>query len=181
MTLTVTQIIDPAFAPVFGLAGLAAQMVWPLFRTRETILMVQLGSVCSYAASYALMGQTSATATCLIGAIQTTIALIAGNRPWLSQAGYAFIPAVLILGLMTYSGLPTLLVIAACSLSMIGRMQRDPLRMRSVQMSATPFGATHDLVVGAWPAAMGAVVSFTIAAVAFRRELRLRNQAEHHA
>lgn len=177
MTLTVTQIVDPAIAPAFGVAGLAAQMIWPLFHKRETILKVQLGGVCAYATCYALMGHDTATAACLIGALQTTLALFGGKHRWLSYTGYIFVPAILVLGLITYSGITSLLVIAACSLSMIGRMQRDTLRMRGVQMSATPFGATHDLVVGAWPAAMGAAVSFTIAMTAFRKELRRRTRS----
>ena len=57
---------------------------------------------------------------------------------------------------------------------MIGRMQSDTLRMRGVQLTASPFGAAHDVVVGAWPALAGALISFTIAATAFRRELKSR-------
>ncbi|NHX27749.1 YgjV family protein, partial [Escherichia coli] len=90
--------------------------------------------------------------------------------------GYVFLPVVMIIGVLTYSGLPTILMVTACSLIMIGRLQSDTLWMRGIQLTASPFGATHDVVVGAWPCLAGAVVSFTIAATAFRRELRSRHQ-----
>ena len=80
MTIISTTLFDPSAAPVFGLMGLAAQMTWPLFRSRETMLMIQLAASCSYATSYGLLGQDTATAVCLIGAIQTTVALLAGDR-----------------------------------------------------------------------------------------------------
>lgn len=176
MMIATAALIDPAAAPVFGMAGLAAQTSWPLFRTRSTILGIQLGAACCYAASYALMDQHTATAVCLTGALQTTVALLAGDRPWLARLGYVFLPAVLAIGVATYSGLPTILMITACCLVMIGRMQPDLLRMRGVQLTASPFGAAHDVAVGAWPCLLGALVSFTIAMTGFRRELRSRGR-----
>lgn len=176
MLLIAATLIDAAAAPVFGVAGLAAQMAWPLLRTRETMLAAQLAASCSYATSYALMGQTTATAVCLTGGIQTTVALVAGNRPWLSRTSYVLLPVVLTIGAATWSGLPTIFAVTACCLIMIGRMQIDTLRMRGVQLGASPFGAAHDAFVGAWPCLAGAIVSFAIAFAAFRRELRSRRR-----
>lgn len=166
-----------ALAPAFGVAGLAGQVVGPVFRRREAMLTVQLGTASSYAACYALIGQQTATAVCLTGAIQTTVALLAGNRPWVARMGYGFLPVVLALGVMTYSGLPTLLAVTACCLIMAGRLQADTLRMRGVQLGAAPFGMAHDALVGAWPCLAGALVSFTVAATAFHRERQRRGTA----
>lgn len=172
MTDTLVTILGPAAAPVFGAVGLAGQMIWPLFRNRETILIVQLGAVCSYAASYALLGQSTATGVCLLSAIQTTIALLSGDRAWFSRIGYIFLPFVLVIGALTYSGLPTILAVTASCLMMIGRLQRETLRMRGVQLCASPFGAMHDIAVGAWPNLIGALMSLAIGLTAFRREQR---------
>jgi len=172
MTLAIATLLDPAAAPLFGTAGLAVRVVSPLFARREQILTAQLAASCLFAASYALMDQSTATAVCLIGATQTTLALIAGDRPWLNRMGYVFLPVVLVLGAATYSGLPTILAVTACCLMMIGRLQQDLMRMRGIQLCASPFGAAHDIVVGAWPCLAGAILSFTVAAAAFRRELR---------
>ncbi len=174
MTPLIAEVADIPLAPLFGTAGLAAQLIGPLFRNRETILTVQLGATCCYAASYALFGQQTATAVCLTGAIQTTVALLAGNRPWLKWMGYVFLPLVLGAGALTFSGLPTLLAVMACCLVMIGRLQADTLRMRSVQLMAAPFGAAHDLLTGAWPCLAGACATFAIALTALRRERRER-------
>ena len=176
MITLLAHVSDVPLATAFGVSGLVAQLAWPLLRTREAMLTIQLGAACSYAASYALMDQHTATAVCLTGALQTSVALLAGDRPWLARLGYVFLPAVLAIGVATYSGLPTILMVTACCLVMIGRMQPDLLRMRGVQLTASPFGAAHDVAVGAWPCLLGALVSFTIAMTGFRRELRSRSR-----
>lgn len=177
MTLAIASLIDPSAAPLFGAAGLAARVVSPLFSQRDQILTAQLAASCLFAASYALMDQQTATSVCLIGATQTTLALIAGDRPWLNRMGYVFLPAVLVMGAATFSGLPTILAVTACCLMMIGRLQQDLMRMRGIQLCSCPFGAAHDIVVGAWPCLAGAILSFAIAAAAFRRERNRRATA----
>lgn len=164
----------PQLATFFGCAGLAAQLVWPLFKRRERILTVQLGAACCYAASYALMGQQTGTAVCLTGAIQTTVALLGRDSRVLDTLRLAFLPVVIGIGALTYAGIPTILAVTACCLVMIGRMQADTLRMRSIQLTAAPFGAAHDVLIGAWPCLAGALAAFAIAAAAFRRERRGR-------
>ena len=174
---TAQTLIDPTAAPLIGAAGLMARIVSPLFTRRETILFAQLASSGLFASSYGLMDQQTGAAVCLIGAIQTTVALIAGERPWLNRMGYVFLPVVLIMGIATFAGLPTILAVTACCLTMIGRLQRDLMRMRGIQLCAGPFGAAYDIAVQAWPALFGAILSFTIAAAAFRREMNRRAAA----
>ena len=163
--------METASAPVFGTIGLGAQLIAPLFRRRNSMLSAQLVAATAYASTYFLMGQSTATAVCLLGAIQTTIAILAGDRAWLSRLGYLFLPAVIAIGFATYSGLPTLLAVSACCLIMIGRLQKTMLRMRVVQLGAAPFGAMHDVVVGAWPCLIGASFSLAMALIGLRREL----------
>lgn len=168
-----TQIlIDPSAAPLFGVAGLVARMASPLFGRRDAILIAQLAASCCYATSYALLEQETAASVCIIGAIQTTVAMLAADRGWLSRLGYVFIPAVLVLSVLTFSGLPTVLAATACCLMMIGRLQQDLVKMRAIQLGAGPFGAAHDIVVGNWPCLVGALLSIATAAHAFRRDLK---------
>ena len=65
-------------------------------------------------------------------------------------------------------------MLAACSLVMIGRMQKDTLVMRIFLLAAAPFGISYDIIVGAPVALAGAVTSATIAATMLAREIRKR-------
>lgn len=158
----------------FGMAGLAGQIVWPLFKTRRAILTAQMINAAFFATQYGLMGQTTAMSVCLIGASQSLTALIAGDRRWLARLPAAFLPVVWVMGVLTWSGLPTLLAVMACTLIMLGRMQQDVVRMRAVMLAAAPFGITHDITVGAIPALIGALLSASLSARALRHELITR-------
>ncbi len=175
MTLLQDMMISTTPAMVFGFTGLTGQIAWSFFRKRDTILMIQLGIAICYATQYALLGQKTGTCVCLIGATQTTIALIAGDRPFLHKLGYAFIPLVLILGLLTWSGAHCAFAMSACCLVMLGRMQNDTLRMRAIMLAAAPFGIGYDISTGAIPALIGAMLSAVTAAMNLRREWLVRH------
>ncbi len=164
-------------ATAFGVAGFAGQMTWPLLKKRDQILFAQLAIACFYGTHYALQDIQSAAAICLLGATQTTVALIAGDRPWLPRLAPIFLGLVMLMGWVTFSGLPTCLAVTACSLVMMGRMQRDTLAMRALMLAATPFGIGHDLVTGALPALAGALLSASVATVAFLKEMSARKAA----
>ena len=177
MTSLTTLSAEVPLAQLFGLAGLAGQLAWPLLRDRNGILTVQVGIAGCYATQYALMDQWSGTGVCLVGATQSLIALVSGERGWLNRMGLGFIPVVIAVSYLTWSGLPSLLAACACCLVMIGRMQRDMLRMRAIMLSASPFGIGHDLVVGAFAALAGAVLSSALGVAALRREWVYRSPA----
>lgn len=179
MTYLIAQATEIPLATVFGSAGLAAQLVGPLFRGRNAMLSMQLGAVCAYATSYALLGQTTAAATCLTGAFQTALVLSVGDRPWTAKAGLIFLPVVLILGALTFAGLPTVFAVVASCLTMIGRLQTNALAMRRIQLTATPFGALHDVLAEAWPALAGTFATFAVGFAALRREERRHGRNAH--
>jgi hypothetical protein len=141
------------------------------------ILSIQLGIGVLYCAQYALLGAFSAAGVCAIGATQTALALAAGDRPWLKRAGLVFLPIVAVLCLATWSGLPSLFALCGVTLTMLGRLQQDILRLRMFQLGSVPFAIGHDMLVGAAPALIGCVVSACIATAALLREFHLRRQA----
>ena len=176
MTIAQDMILSAPMAMAFGTAGLAGQLAWPMLRDRTQILSMQLGIACCYATQYALMDEKIGASVCLVGAMQTTIALIVGDDPRLRWTGLGFIPLVIVLGMVTWSGPSSAFAMTACSLIMLGRMQSDTLRMRAIMLAAAPFGIGYDLSVGALPALCGAILSAAIASLAFRREWRARHR-----
>ncbi len=172
-----SALAEAPLATAFGTLGLAGQLTWPLLRSRHNILAAQLGIAASYAAQYALLGQWTGTGVCTIGASQTLLTLAVNKGAAHRFAGLGFVPAAWLVGYLTWGGPATGLAIIACSLLMLGRVQRDTLRMRAVMLAAAPFGIGYDIAVGALPALAGALMSACIAAAALRREWRARSSA----
>ncbi len=164
-------------ATAFGALGLVCQLAWPWFRERRVILSIQLCIGLLYCAQYALLGAVSAAGVCAIGAMQTTLALAAGDRPWLRRASLVFLPIVASLCLATWSGLPSLFALVGVTFVMLSRLQQDLLRLRMLQLGSVPFAIGHDMLVGAAPALVGCIVSACVASAALLRELRLRRKA----
>ncbi|MCP4381359.1 MAG: YgjV family protein [Hyphomicrobiales bacterium] len=166
--------LENPLATTFGTAGLLCQLLWPLFRAHRAIVTVQFGIGADYSIHYALLDAWSGAAVAGLGATQSAAAVLLGDRPWFRWAGLVFLPAVAAVCYATWSGLPTLFAFAAVALIMIGRMQRDTLRLRVLMLAAAPFGMGYDILVGAAPALVGAIVSATIAAAMLGKEIRSR-------
>lgn len=170
--------IDPR-AALFGAVGLACQLTWPLMRTRPKVLTVQMGIGAGYGVQYALLGAWCGAGICFLGATQTIIALLAGDRPWLKTLGFFFLPLVALITIATWNGVASLLALTACCLTMIGRLQSDLLRLRGFLLGAAPFGISYDVSVGAGPALCGAICSAILSAIMLGREMqRRRNRGE---
>jgi len=164
-------------AVAFGAAGLFCQLIWPLFQDRRAIMTAQFGIGADYSMHYALLGAWSGAGVAGLGATQSALAFFAGDRPWLRNVGYVFLPVVGLIGYLTWSGIESAFALAAVTLIMVGRMQSDTLRLRILLLTAAPFGMAYDIAVGAAPALIGGIVSAIIAVTMLVREIRSRRPA----
>jgi hypothetical protein len=169
-------LLESPLATAFGAAGLLCQLIWPIFRARKAILGAQFGIGADYSLQYALLGAWSGAGVAGLGALQTALAFFAGERAWLRHSGLLLLPVVGLIGYASWSGIATLLAMTAVTLIMIGRAQRDTLRLRVLLLAAAPFGMGYDILVGALAALAGGIVSAIIAAVMLMREIAARRQ-----
>jgi hypothetical protein len=168
-------------AVAFGAMGLLCQLIWPLFRARKAMIAAQFGIGADYGVQYALLGAWSGAGVAGLGATQTVLAYFTGERPWLQRAGLMFLPLAGAIGYATWSGIASAFALAAVSLTMIGRLQSDTLRLRILLLAAAPFGIGYDLMVGALPALIGAIISATVATAMLAREILSRRRAAQAA
>ena len=136
MTSFIEVFQNNPMAVIFGAMGLACQLVWPVFSQRERILSVQFGIGANYGIQYALLDAWSGAGVCGLGATQTAVALFAGERTWLRKMGLFFLPVVAFVCYATWSGYSSLFALCACSLVMLGRLQKDTLRLRLFLLAA---------------------------------------------
>ena len=161
-------------ASVFGAAGLLCQLVWPLFRARKAIITAQFGIGANYSVQYAVLDAWSGAIVAGLGAVQSLIVLCAGERPRLNRVGLVLLPIVEAIGLATWTGIETLFALTAVTLIMVGRLQRDTLRLRMFLLVAAPFGIGYDVLVGALPALVGGILSALISMSMLVHEIKHR-------
>jgi hypothetical protein len=124
---------------------------WPLFRERGTILAAYIGNNIAFALHYALLGHWTAVAMNGLMLVQTVVALRLVREPRWRLAYYALMPALVLAGILTWEGVPSLLSGAATAFSTLGRMQTRNAALRILLLAATPFWAAHDVIVGSIP------------------------------
>jgi Bacterial inner membrane protein len=160
----------------FGMMGLLCQLIWPMLRARRAIMTAQFGIGADYSMQYALLGAWSGAGVAGLGACQSALTFFAGERPWLRKTGVVFLPIVAAICYATWCGIASAFALTAVTLIMIGRMQGDTLRLRIFLLAAAPFGMGYDIVVGALPGLIGAIVSACIAASMLVREIKQRRE-----
>ncbi len=106
--------------------------------------------------------------------MQTAIAFFAGERPWLRLLGVGFLPVAGAISYFTWSGIASAFAFVAVTLVMMGRLQKDTVKLRIFLLAAAPFGIGYDIAVGALPALIGGIISAAIAAAMLVREIRAR-------
>jgi uncharacterized membrane protein len=152
-------------AQAAGLFAMICLVSWPLFKTRSSILLVQLGIGLGFAAHFALLGVWAASAVSALGATQTVAAYFAGQGRAAERTGYILIVAMIAAGFYFWSGPSTALAVAGMVLVSLGRMQLDQTALRILLMAGSAIWAAHDFSIGSHIAFTADVLSFAMGAV----------------
>jgi Bacterial inner membrane protein len=127
-----------------GLIAMVWFVAWPLFQARWMMLIACIGNNLCFALHYALLGHWTAVAMNGLMSVQTVVAIMLVRRPRLRWAYYALMPMLALASVVTWQGVPSLIV-------------------RVLLLAATPFRAVHDLIVGSFPGLIADVVSMRLA------------------
>ena len=172
-------LMEDPFASVAGVIALICLTTFPLFRTRTSLLAMQLAAGVAFAAHYALLGVPAASAVNSLGCIQTGAALFSGRSAALNRIGYALIPLMVLAGIYFWAGPVSAFSVVAMTLIALGRMQQHQLVLRSLMLAGGGFWTLHDFLVGAW-IALAADIGCLITGAAGIATLLLRARADRH-
>lgn len=161
----------PQDAPTLlsGITGAVCLTVAPMFRTRQTILLIQLAAGLSFAAHYAYLGIAVAATANILGAVQTGAALLSSRNAAMGRLGYGLIALGTLLGLWFWQGPISALSLIAMILVALARMQQNDLHLRILLLAGGAFWTLHDFAGEAWiafAADVGAVLTGAVALLA---------------
>ena len=162
-------------APVaqgIGLLGTACGMAWPLFRSRNGILLAQLATNLFFTVHLLLLGAVTGALMNGLSAVQVAAAIPLGTRPGFRVVYLAVLPVVAAGLALTWHGVPSLFAAAGMALVSLSRYQTDVRRLRLIMMLAFPCWFAHNLLVGSLPGVLSDVVGMTLNAAVLLRPLR---------
>jgi hypothetical protein len=177
----IQSFLERPLAAAFGIFGFLCLLIWPLFRARRAMLTAQFGIGIGYCLHYLLIGAWTGAGITALGASQTAFSIWVAGHPRLRVALLGFLPLVAGVTWATWGGLPSLFAGTALTLIMLGRLQRDEIRMRVFLLAASPFGMTYDLLIGSLPALAGGTAAMTLGIVMLVREICRRAKERRRA
>ncbi len=134
-------------AQLVGLCGMLGGMLWPFFRSRRAMLLVQLVPCLGFALHFALVGAPTAAALNGLAALQVLAALALGTWP-ASRLVYLLILPVMA---ATWTGLPSVFAAAGMALISLARYQTRVAVFRGTMLVALPCWFVHNFLVGSIP------------------------------
>ena len=165
--MTTLALLD-AVSLAAALVGMISLVVWPLFRTRQHMLLVQLAHLGGCALHYGIEGAATATMVISLSAAQVVSSLMWGADPRRKWVGYGMIPATVCASMLTWSGSPSLLAATGTLLIAIGRVQVDAGALRVLVLAGMPFWLAHDIMIGS-PLVVADLLSIAMGMMAILR------------
>lgn len=154
---------------VCGLLAMAGLIAWPAFRSRSSMLTIQLGALTLLVLHYALIGVATAAAMNALGAVQIAVCLFLGTRPRLQWIGYALAVVMILASIATWQGLVSALAMVGMVLVAVGRVQTNVNLLRAIVLAGGPFWLAHDLLIES-PVAAADALSLVIGLGALARQ-----------
>ncbi|MCM8734476.1 YgjV family protein [Azospirillum sp. A1-3] len=149
-------------AQLIGFCGTVGGMLWPFFRSRAGMLLVQLVPCLCFAVHYAMMGAPTASALNGLAALQVAAALAIGARPAFRIVYLAILPVIAVVMAVTWTGLPSVFAAAGMAAISLARYQTRVAPFRGIMLVALPCWFVHNSLVGSVPAMISDVTGIAV-------------------
>ena len=148
---TILEIAVSLFAPggsaaLFGSIGIAAVLVWPRLRSYQGAVAVQCAGAAAFAAYFGVGGSSTASASCILAAIQLITVGLTRDRRVVMLVFTATLACLALMATWIWTGVPTVLATCGCLLSTLARMQPTTHRMKLWFLFAAPFWLAHNIL-----------------------------------
>ena len=164
--MTDLGLLQEALTIPSGVTAALCLTVAPMFRTRQTILLVQLAAGICFAAHYYCLGISVASLATVLGAVQTGAAIFSAKGAAMNRLGYGLIVLMALVGLWFWQGPISALSVGAVTLIALGRMQQDELHLRLLLLAGGGLWIAHDFIGEAWIALTADVGAALVGVVA---------------
>ncbi|SMF82519.1 inner membrane protein [Azospirillum oryzae] len=149
-------------AQLIGFCGTIGGMLWPFFRSRAGMLLVQLVPCLCFTVHYAMMGAPTASALNALAALQVLAALAIGARPAFRLVYLAILPVIAAVMAVTWTGLPSVFAAAGMAAISLARYQTRVTPFRGIMLVALPCWFVHNSLVGSVPAMISDVTGIAV-------------------
>lgn len=156
------QIDQATLATIFGYAGVAANLCWPLMRQRTHLLAGQVIACLLMLTHFMLLGAITGAAIMGVAGLQASLAIPLGLSP---KFKYIYLGSLLltpIVCLLTWQGYQSIYSSLALAIVCVANFQLNQVRQRSILITAIFAWAAHNFIVGSIPGLVSNTLAFLI-------------------
>ncbi|HZH25690.1 MAG TPA: YgjV family protein [Azospirillaceae bacterium] len=170
--------LEAPAANILGLLGAVLGATWPLYRSRNGMLLAQVAVAAAFTGHYVLIGgaMTAALMNILAG-LQALAAIPLGTRPGFRRVYLLTLPLIAAGTVYTWNGWPSVFAAVAMTLLSIGRYQTDTMRFRVLVGLTLPFWFGNNVLVGSVPGMLSDMFGTLFNAMNLLRDHRARRAA----
>ncbi len=141
------NILKDNAATICAWSGIACLTVWPMFRTRALMLLLQLAGLFGVSLHYSLVGATTAAVVNTLGIVQIVGSLLIQSRLTQYRTGYILAAIMVGSSIFTWQGIVSGLSTSGMLLVTVGRSQANANLMRALVLAGQPFFLANDLII----------------------------------
>ncbi|MGH1362796.1 MAG: YgjV family protein [Calditrichia bacterium] len=158
---------------LLGYIGIVMNFLWPLFRKRAVMLIVQTIGALFFVAHFFSLGAKTGALMALIAAAQAVLAIPLESKPEFRKIYLLTLPVIAIMVAISWSGWPSVFCAIAMIIISIGRYQTNVMQFRLYLIVAEFFWIAHNILVGSIPGLVSDAVTLTSGISMYFRERRV--------
>lgn len=168
-------LINPAIA--FGLAGVLANICWPLFKQRRHILQGQIVACILMATHFVLLDAITGAVVMAVAGCQAALALPLENHPRFKRVYVASMLLTPVVCWLSWQGLASVFSAMALLFFCMGNLQTQTLRLRFGLLICLLCWIIHNSLVLSYPGLLSNLFALITSLFALRREFQSRQSA----
>ena len=157
---------------LLGYIGIAMNFLWPLFRKRAVMLLLQAVGAFFFTAHFGLHGATTGARMALVDGAQALLAIPLEKKPYFRNIYLLTIPVIALLVIISWNGLSSVFCAIAMIIISIGRYQTNVLQFRLYLILAEFFWVGHNILVVSIPGLVSDAVTLSSGIWMYLKERR---------
>lgn len=165
----------PPLASLFGFAGVAANMTWPLMKTRTRRLQWQVVACMLMFTHFMLLAAHTGATIMLVVGIQAALAIPLGKSERFKYIYLVSLVLTPIVCLLTWQGPQSFFSSLALAIVCIANFQLNQIRQRGLLITAIFAWVAYNLMIGSVPSLISNALAFFVSALMLLKLYRARN------
>ena len=162
----------PILASTFGVAGVVANLTWPLMRNRSALLAWQVVACALMFVHFELLGAHTGALIMFVAGVQAALAIPLGRSP---RFKFIYLGSLILTPLvcfLSWQGAQSVFSSLALVIVCVANFQLNQVHQRALLITAIFAWVGHNIIVGSAPGLVSNVLAFCVSAVMLFRAYR---------